>query len=144
MTNNLTRPGFISVHGIDGTGKSTLSEVLAEQLSAQGTETRTYDEYCREKSISNPFSQYKDRVKARSVDNQYRFFLVSAAFKSSVVQRALHEGVAIIADRWHIDINAHHIYAGAEPLETPTSILIPDVFIMLVTDESIRQKRKKK
>lgn len=141
MSSNSASPRFISIHGIDGTGKSTLSEVLAEQLRIHGTESYTYDEYCRENSIINPFSQFKARVKERSIDNQYRFFLISAAFKSFIVQKATDEGVTIIADRWHTDIHAHHIHAGAKPLETPASILIPDVFIMLVTDEQVRQER---
>ena len=51
---------FITVHGIDGTGKTTTVQLLAERLNSLGIPTINYDEY--ERGLTNPLSIAKTGV----------------------------------------------------------------------------------
>jgi thymidylate kinase len=131
------------MHGIDGTGKSTLSKVVARTLQTMGESVMTYDDYCKQESIVNPFSARKAKVlKEHSIDEQYAFFMSSAVFKSAVIAEALKTNTSIIADRWVQDVHAHHLFAGAAQLpEWPEGIAKPNFTCLLITDESVRQQR---
>lgn len=131
-------PGrFITVHGIDGTGKTTTTDKLVSALQTRNIEAQTYDTLLVDES---GFS--KDaRSGQRSPQAQLYRSLGTKCIQGLAIQEALAEGKSVVKDRWAIDVLAANSYLGATVPSGELGILVPDLSILLICSEQVRQQR---
>jgi cytidylate kinase len=125
---------FITVHGIDGTGKTTLSNELAASLSLQGEPTIHANEVAN--NITNlPYTtpDYENYPQANSLQKKLG--------QSAILLSVIAEGITVVRDRWLIDICANSRYLDEKLPSVFPEILIPNISILLRCDEIERQGR---
>lgn len=139
-------PFFITVHGIDGTGKTTTSRALSESLFLAGQKTFNYDEY-ETVAFDNPFSSIKKRiVKETSPNAQLAFYLGSTMFHSDAITHLLSQGFSVVKSRYLDDVLAHHAHLGVlngEQIAALFPIVQPDLKVILTVNEDLRRERLK-
>ncbi len=140
------KPVFITVHGIDGTGKTTTSNVLSQELTQIGLNNINYDIYETEQ-IDNPFSSLKKRVLTEtSPTSQLAFYLGSNVFHSERIEELLQLGYSVVKSRYIDDVLAHHAHLGVKNVVQISQlfpIVQPDLRVILTIDEEVRQERIK-
>ena len=137
---------FITIHGIDGTGKTSATVKICELLKGQLIECVNYDKSpMREK---NPFYAAKKRMLLEgTIEQQFCHYLGSTLYHSNIVSRLLQEGKVVVKSRYIDDVLAHHDHAGVENTEKIASLLPikqPDLKILLTVQEEAREKRIQK
>jgi dTMP kinase len=117
---------FISIEGIDGTGKSTQTRMLAENLTARGIDCiKTFepgDTKVGEKLRSILFSGYADPVA-----EAYLFCADRAMHVREVIKPALQSSKCVITDRFVLSSIAYQGYGKG---------LSPD-WIRLINDRAV-------
>lgn len=133
----MRRGSFVSVHGIDGTGKTTvvdglLQEMTACNLSVCSAESITTATTCSSRPYTNETSP-QERVLAK---------LISKATQGVRIGMILETGMHVVKDRWAIDVIADESHKGAivgkHLLDT---VLQPDLAVLLTCDEDVRMQR---
>ena len=120
------RANFVTIHGIDGTGKSTIANQLAELLNAQGHLAVFYDNLVKE---------------IGDLPNTGGGLFDGKIQQSGIISRALADGQTVSRDRWLIDIFASETFKGEQLSLVPKEILRPDLSVILLCEESVRQSR---
>lgn len=140
----LERPIFITVHGIDGTGKTTTTEAITKSLEDLGVTTINYDVF-EQSRINNPFSIAKKRVVLEtSPSAQFAFFLGSTLYHSDQISNLLESGFSVVKSRYLDDVLAQHAYLGVEDthgISRGFPIRKPGLKILLTLNEEERRKR---
>lgn len=140
----IERPMFITVHGIDGTGKTTTTEVITKCLESLNIASINYDVF-EQSNISNPFAVAKKRVVLEaSPFAQLAFFLGSTLYHSDQINGLLRDGYSVIKSRYLDDVLAHHAYLGVEDTQGVSNafpIKRPDLKILLTLNEEERKRR---
>lgn len=136
---------FITIHGIDGTGKTTVTRLTAQLLKSHGVNVLNYDEY-EEAFVNNPFSVAKKRVLVETPDSaQFAFYLGSTIFHSARISSLLELGQTVIKSRFIDDVLAYHAHLGVQSVAEIASLLpiiIPDFKVLLtLQNESERRRR---
>ena len=109
--------GLIVIEGIDGTGKSTLAQALAEALRAGGDEvvvsaepTRRSPEGRRLRALA---AEGREGV---TVDDEIELFVADRRWHlEHVVEPALRAGRIVILDRYYYSTMAYQGARGADP-----------------------------
>ncbi len=130
---------FVTIEGLDGTGKSTLVDALTIRLAGLGRQTT---------SIHTPPGAYREIVpylsENCSVDAQFLFFLSAIKHASDLASRHLDSGTTVVCDRYLYSTLAYHAARGAAvqvQLES-LRLLAPDhAFYLTTSDEAVRQTR---
>ena len=134
---------FITVHGIDGTGKSTTVSKLATSLAALGVATINYDVY--ETEHTNPFSPAKKGVLAATTpEAQFAYYLGSTLYHSQTISRLVAQGACVVKTRYLDDVLAHHAQLGVanvRKIATLFPIKLPDLMVVLTLPEAVRRAR---
>lgn len=134
---------FITVHGIDGTGKSATCATVVKLLNKMSHKAINYEEY--ENEHMNPISLAKKEVLAKCPPTeQFYYYLASTLFHSRQISLLMEKGYSVVKDRYIADVNAHHIHLGVENVEEVSRlvpILRPDLEVILVLDEKERRRR---
>lgn len=137
-------PFFITLHGIDGTGKTTTAGFLTQGLNNQNMKAINYDDY-EKINVDNPFSAAKKRVvKEASPEAQLAFFLGSTLFHSDVIGGLLQQGYSVVKSRYIDDVLAHHAQLGVKNTEEIAAlfpIIQPGLRVILTLDETTRRER---
>ncbi len=108
-------PGFLLVlEGIDGVGKTTISQRLAEHCQSRGLETVSSRE-----PTNGPWGR-RLRESAQtgrlSLEEELEFFLKDRAEHiEQVIKPALQQGKIVILDRYYLSTAAYQGARGAEP-----------------------------
>lgn len=98
---------LIAVEGIDGSGKSTLVQYIAEELSQSGRETQIIA--TRERELEHVFEEVTRSYELDPNSVAYMFFFqMLHSHKAERAKKALHEGKLVIADRWDLSFFAWH------------------------------------
>lgn len=144
MEKCMKRGAFVTIHGIDGTGKSETVKVLAQILASRGVKTIDYDAY-KIGDVDNPFEPIKKWVEAKaSVSAQFDFYVASMAYHSKVIARFLTEGRVVVRSRYIEDVIAQYMYLGVpyvrESVES-AGLLQQDLQVVLILPEEIRRER---
>ncbi len=103
---------LIAVEGIDGSGKTTISKGIVENLSSKGFRAAyTYEPF------ESPFSQALQRVKEEKKDNPYIDALAMASDRAyhlhNVVLPLLENGWIVVCDRYYYSSLAYQSAMGA-------------------------------
>lgn len=122
---------FLTVHGIDGTGKTTIANQLPKALGRILGDVRSFYEL--------EIPELEDDTVCLSSSEKS---LQKKVAQSEIVRHALLGQISIIKDRWTIDVAASNSFQGGlhgEPLAP--DILKPDVSILLTCGEAERMRR---
>ena len=124
---------FISIDGVDGVGKTTVCEALAEALEA-----------IYFKSPSQPFNFIRKLVDT-NINPLTRYFFYRAAIQndSQHIQELLASGHSVICDRYIFSTYAYHLALDerVEKLYEQTGIVMPSKSILLSASPEVRWKR---
>ena len=118
---------FLTFHGIDGVGKTTMVDQTVASLAADGQPVISWNNYAEKYGFIFP-SKRGDF--AASVEKK--------RLESRAILGALSSGLTIVKDRWYIDVLASHTFAGDAQSIDPEGILKPDLSVILVCDEKVR------
>lgn len=134
---------LVVFEGIDGTGKSTLSRMLVEALTASGTPSVLYEDI---EETASGFNTLKPYVRKRcDITTSFYFYLASALHKSHVIEDKLSEGVWVVCDRYVYSTIAHHLAHGLQESLVPHiatfPIKLPDYIFIITLDEATRLER---
>ncbi len=139
------RGKFISIHGIDGTGKTTASENVAESLKLHGQAAVNYDNY---KEIeANRFSQKKENAdKNGTLEERVIAYLESTMYHSDRITELLDKGYHVVKSRYLDDVIAHFTHLGypkakLQKLLKKFPMVQPDLKVVLTLDEEKRHER---
>lgn len=139
------RGRFITIHGIDGVGKTTVTRLTAQLLKSHGVSVVNYDEY--EKTlVDNPFSVAKRRVLVETPNSaQFAFYLGSTLFHSARISSLLESGHTVVKSRFIDDVLAHHAHLGVQNVAEIARLLpivVPDFKALLtLQNETVRRQR---
>lgn len=135
---------FVTIHGIDGTGKTTTAAEIQTLLNTQGFPVINYDVYEKE-HLQNPFALSKKQVIAEaSPEAQFAYYLGSTLYHGEQIRRLTEQGFMVVKSRYLDDVLAHHAHLGVEntvEIAKLLPILQPDLKVILTLPEAIRRQR---
>ena len=128
---------FVTIHGIDGTGKTTAAYEVTQRMRQRGSQSETVasleDIYGAEYSL--PTSLFIPHT-------LNEMSLLKRIRQTEMVRRANAVGITVLRDRWLIDTYADSAHRRIVLPEVPTdSILQPNLSVILLCDENVRQQR---
>lgn len=135
---------LVVFEGIDGSGKSSTSRLLKDELLAKGISAVCFEDI---EDKNNGFNKLKKFIKSEAtIESSLFFYIASSIYKSKLIKELL-KTQWVICDRYVFSTIAYHLAKGINPKLIPylnkTSILLPDHFILLKTEETVRLKRLK-
>jgi len=116
---------FVTIHGIDGTGKTSAARNVAHMLSRHNIPAINYDDITAE-VVADPLQP--DTALAKKLS------------QSALITQYLESGHSVVRDRWLIDIHADRGFAG-NAVAAPSGILTPDYSFVLTCEDSVRMQR---
>lgn len=129
---------FIAIHGIDGTGKTTLVGAVEAALRTRGLNV-TSEGLMRP---TNPWRTHRGEFADVSPSERLFYKLGSKAADGELIAERIADGVTTVKDRWVIDVLADETHKGAVvPGRIFPSILRPDLAVLLICDEEERMAR---
>lgn len=142
---SVERGKLVTIHGIDGTGKTTVAREVERELAARAIPVINYDDYKSTKE--NPIASKKDVAdKHGSLEERLAAHLESTSYHSSEIDGLLAKGFHVVKSRYLDDVMAHFVHLGVpqEKLDEMIGrfpIIQPDLKVILTVDESVRAKR---
>lgn len=131
-------PGkFITIHGIDGTGKTTTAREVTRILQTKDIPVHNFEDVKTE--IHDPFKEVKMRTPEGTLEELFAT-LGSKAIQANFIQAQLKKGTWIVKDRWIVDVLADRLHQGVVVPEV-TGILEPDLAVILHCHEGTRMDR---
>lgn len=101
---------FVTIHGIDGTGKTETADSLVRTLVSRGIKAMNFDVY-KSGDVSNPFEPIKKWVETHAtVPAQFDFHLASMTYHSNTIQEWIAEGWVVVRSRYIEDVIANYMY----------------------------------
>ncbi len=133
----LRRGSFITIHGIDGTGKSTLASALCDELNANSQDAVLFEQL----NLDNPFADNKPNFANLHPQARVFYSLGSKAVESTTIASASAQR-HVVKDRWVIDVLADQSYCGATIDDSLFGLLsMPDLAVLLTCQEDERMRR---
>lgn len=126
-------PSFITLDGVDGVGKTTVSKALAEALGA------VYF-----KSPSSPFDKMRADVdKVADPLTRYFFYRSATQHDSKIIRGLLDEGKSVVCDRYIYSTYAYHLAMDqrVSDIFEMSGLVQPDFRLLLTASHEVRWKR---
>lgn len=130
------RGKFISLEGLSGVGKSTISKLLAEKIKAElvGTIPRIFGDLRRA----------LDHSETTSIHTRFLFYLAAVLEGERSIREVLSTGKTVVVESYLYRTIAFHRGMGSNfDISIPGDILLPDVVFHLICEEVERQWRRK-
>ncbi|MEW1701098.1 AAA family ATPase [Streptomyces sp. NPDC091278] len=133
---------LIVLEGVSGIGKSTLAQLLAEQLGAQSLHT-----------LSEPHAKWARTVKGRLRPLPQFAFYLSGLLHASDTARTLRRNGPVIADRYVSSVIACHAAVHRVPVENVAELLAPfrpyllrpkHTFYLRCSEQTLRDRMARK
>lgn len=140
-----SRGKFITIHGIDGTGKTSSAKEVVKRLEDYGESAIDYDNY-KETKI-NPYKKIKDEIdKCGSLEERLSIYLKSMMYHSNEIESLLKKGFHVVKSRYLDDIKANFSHLGINSermseLEKMFPLVQPDLKVILLLEETERRRR---
>lgn len=129
---------FITVHGIDGTGKTTLVGAIERGLYTRGLDVAPEGLI----QVGNPWRALRDEFADITPNERLFYKLGSKVADGQLISEQLASGTNTVKDRWVVDVLADETHKGVvAPKMIFPSILMPDIAVLLVCDEDERMAR---
>ncbi|MCK5061923.1 hypothetical protein KAR28_05255 [Candidatus Parcubacteria bacterium] len=123
---------FITIEGIDGSGKSTISKLFARQADSALYKTPPKNIISKRDEID---------AKATPIDH-YRFYLDGIYTASKEIWQFLASGKNVVCDRYWLTTYVYHIVMGVSVnINDFLSITQPDLTVLLLVSNNIQAKR---
>lgn len=141
----VSRGRFISVHGIDGTGKTTTTLAAVDALNAAGIPAINYDTY--KEGEKNPYAEKKNLAdREGSLEERLAAYLESMMYHGERIEALLAQGFHVVKSRYLDDILAHFNHLGVsedvmEALRKKFPMVQPDLKVILRLTEPERRQR---
>lgn len=139
------RGKFLTIHGIDGTGKTSTTIRIVKKLNDAGIPAVNYDLY--KETVKNPYSEKKKQAdESGSLEERLATYLESMMYHSNEIDSLLSKGFHVVKSRYLDDIKAHFSHLGLsqekiKEFEEKFPMVQPDLKVILVLDEDERHKR---
>lgn len=130
------RGRFITIHGIDGTGKTTTAELLVDGLDE--LDAIVVARWNIVKNLLEPVPNSRSSLAAG---------ISKKVSESKIVSDLMEQGKTLARDRWVIDVMADHAFAGKPMRDGEVSLganpelLLPNLSVILVCRENERMRR---
>ena len=133
--NSVNSPILIAIEGLDGTGKTTIANILAKSLGAVQLATPS-------KELSS-VRKVADRVFAPDSPSRTLFYSATVMEASRTALSLRKKGLSVLIDRYWLSTLAYaHVQNRALPLEEIEYLLTPmDYTVYLTTSIEARQHR---
>lgn len=123
---------FVTLDGVDGTGKSTIGRLLAID-----------GKYQYYKTPSGPFSQLRGQVDKHATPlERYCFYRLATQYDSKQV-RGMVQNASIICDRYIASTLAYHLTMDPRiaDIHNNSDLVIPDFAFLLLAESKERNRR---
>lgn len=132
-------PSFITIHGIDGTGKTTLVGAIQDVLEANHLDIASSATHS---AAEDPWQTHRADFSELSGAERVFYKLGSKAAQGRLIAQRKDSGITTVKDRWTIDVLADETHKGTViPTGILSTILQPDMAVLLVCDEEARMAR---
>ena len=144
------KPFFVAIDGVDGTGKSTQTELLIRWLMSKGLAVEKSCEPGGTPTGAKIRSILVSKESRMAPDTELLLFLADRAEHQHKIIKHLEDGKSVVTDRFLPSTWAYQIYGrGLSPelLEAVTSLTVtrfPDLTIILDMDEKTALERAEK
>ncbi|MCF6186411.1 MAG: dTMP kinase [Desulfobulbaceae bacterium] len=140
----MNRGLFIAFEGIDGTGKSTQLQLLADYLRSRGLEVVETRE-----PTDGPYGRrirelYVDRGSCTPEEELDLFIQDRKQHVAEVIAPALASGKAVLSDRYYYSTAAYQGAAGCDPdriFSANSFAPVPDMVLLLTMDPEVSVQR---
>jgi thymidylate kinase len=133
---------YITIHGPDGVGKTTVGRGVATKLVNRGYATEFFDDWRERNGWVNPYSLTKLNAEFGTDLSVIALQAAKTALDSLVINELTTSGITIVKDRGVIDVRADLIYRGLDPSELRGPLMRePDLAVLLTVSEEVRHRR---
>ncbi len=140
----MNRGLFVAFEGIDGTGKSTQLQLLADYLRSRGLEVVETRE-----PTDGPYGRrirelYVDRGRCTPEEELELFIQDRKQHVAEVIAPALAAGKAVLTDRYYYSTAAYQGAAGGDPesiFAANSFAPVPDLVLLLTMDPEVSVQR---
>ncbi len=140
----MNRGLFVAFEGIDGTGKSTQLQLLADYLRSRGLEVVETRE-----PTNGPYGRrirelYLDRGRCTPEEELELFIQDRKQHVAEVIAPALASGKAVLTDRYYYSTAAYQGAAGGDPgsiFAANSFAPVPDLVLLLTMDPEVSVQR---
>lgn len=134
---------YITVHGPDGAGKTTVGRLVVNALHEHGHKAVFFDDWRREHGWSNPFSGREMRKRVGEDGEAFTVLqLAKVALDSVTINELTDSGIVVVKDRGILDVRADLNHRGLDPSECQSPLVRePDLAVYLDVSEAVRYRR---
>lgn len=141
-----TRRGkFVSVHGIDGTGKTSTAQAVVDKLEVIGVPSVNYD-ILRSQNGSPLGEKKKEIDRTGTLEDRLAVYLESMMYHGEAIEALLAQGFHVVKSRYLDDVCAHFAHLGIsqekiEEFKKKFPMVQPDLKVILQLTEAERRRR---
>lgn len=141
MTKSPEAARYITLHGPDGSGKTTVGRALAGYLEENGASAVYFPDWRKQNDIENPFYEPLRTEEAKQPRLLLSLVLAKLAYDSWYINELLGTGTHVIKDRGLWDVRADMAWRDMDPeLCDSPAIKKPDFSAYLNVGEDARRR----
>ena len=136
------RTPYVTLHGPDGSGKTTVARTVVQALNREGHGSIFFDDWKQMQGRENPFSAAEIKLLSGEGKGLSVLQLAKVAFDSVAISELTDSGIIVVKDRGLLDVRADLAYRGLDPNDCSGPLVRePDLAVFLSVSEAARHKR---